>query len=158
MPIKAPNNNIAEELAGFAYNIRNRIISMLREAAMKTVDAIKTPIDDGGYRSYKDRSSNLTSSIGYVIVMDGAIVDEYGFEPYQPTGIEGAEQGINYARQIASTFTEGIVVIISAGMNYAAYVEYKGLGGMTAGEQGLLDKIHKGMLELQADIKQQLSK
>lgn len=158
MPITAPNNNIAEELAGFAYNIRNRIISMLREAAMKTVDAIKMPVESGGYRSYKDQTGNLTSSIGYVIVVDGTIVDEYGFRPYQSTANKGANEGLEYARQIAATFPDGIVVIVSAGMDYAAYVEYKGFGGMTAGEQGLRDKIHKGMLELQTDIKQLLSK
>lgn len=157
MPITTPKNNITEELAGLAQNVRNIIISILREEAMKTVDAIKTSAEGGGYRSYKDQTGNLTSSIGYVIVVDGAIVDEYGFQPYQSTATEGANKGLEYARQIASTSPEGIVVVVSAGMNYAAYVEYKGLGGMTAGEQGLRNQIHERMLELQTEIKQLLS-
>lgn len=157
MPITTPKNNIAEELAGLAQNVRNIIINILREEAMKTVDAIKTSAEGGGYRRYKDQTGNLTSSIGYAIVVDGAIVDEYGFRSYQPTATDGANKGLEYARQIASTFPEGIVVVVSAGMDYAAYVEYKGLGGMTVGEQGLRNEIHKRMLELQAEIKQLLS-
>lgn len=157
MPIEAPKGSIVDQLNAFADNVRHAIISILQEEAMKVVDAIKSPVDSGGYRSYKDQTGNLTSSIGYVIVVDGAIVDEYGFQPYQSTATEGTDKGLEYARQIASSFPDGIVVIVSAGMDYAAYVEYKGLGGMTAGEQGLRNEIHKRMLELQAEIKQLLS-
>ena len=157
MPITAPKGSIADQLNAFTDNVRHAIISILQEEAMKTVDAIKKPIESGGYRKYLDQTGNLTSSIGYVIVVDGAIIDEYGYSSALPTATQGAEQGANYARQIASTFTEGIVVIISAGMNYAAYVERRNLGGMTAGEQGLRAQIHTRMVELQSEIKLLLS-
>lgn len=75
--------------------------------------------------SYKDRTGNLRSSLGYVIVRDGKIVYQSDFEVVWQ-GNAGAKSGIQYAKEIARQFPEGIVLIVVAGMNYASYVAATG--------------------------------
>lgn len=75
--------------------------------------------------SYKDRTGNLRSSLGYVIVSDGSIVYQSDFEVVKQ-GNDGSKSGIQYAKEIVKQFPEGIVLIVVAGMNYAAYVSAKG--------------------------------
>lgn len=75
--------------------------------------------------SYKDQTGNLRSSIGYVIVEDGQVVDVSSFEVVKQ-GHEGAKKGEEYAKSLARKFSKGIVLIVCAGMDYAAYVSAKG--------------------------------
>lgn len=75
--------------------------------------------------SYKDQTGNLRSSLGYVLVEDGQIVKLSSFETVKQ-GQEGSKAGAEYAKQLASQYPTGIVLIVCAGMNYAAYVSAKG--------------------------------
>lgn len=152
MPITPPKNNPMEEyLRNYARELRGIILGILEQEAVEVVDMIKLDVARGGYRKYKDQSGNLTSSIGFVLLDNGQILREYGFEPALPTATEGADAGRNYATQLAAEYPRGLGVIIVAGMNYAAYVEARNLGGMTAGEQALRNAIH---IELQDLVKQ----
>lgn len=81
-------------------------------------------------QSWIDQTGNLRSSIGYVIVQNGQIVNKGGFEAViGPKGndanVNGTEQGATYAEQIAGRYPTGYALIVVAGMNYAAYVEAK---------------------------------
>lgn len=76
--------------------------------------------------SYKDQSGNLRSSIGYVVVEDGSIVQIAGLSqgPRGTDRMGGVTAGNSYLRKLAASVTRsGIVLIVCAGMNYAAYVE-----------------------------------
>lgn len=75
--------------------------------------------------SYKDQTGNLRSSIGYVVVVDGKVATMSGFEVVKK-GEQGATNGREYARKLARKYPKGIVLIVCAGMNYAAYVSAKG--------------------------------
>lgn len=68
--------------------------------------------------SYKDQTGNLRSSIGYVILREGIIIEGSGFDKN-----EGGEKGDVYIKGIAAGYPHGIVLIVVAGMNYASYVE-----------------------------------
>lgn len=75
---------------------------------------------------YGDVTANLRSSIGYVILYDGKPV-VYG-APKQYSGKKGnGEAGPSAAEELLTSlqakFPWGIVLIICAGMKYAAYVE-----------------------------------
>lgn len=154
MPITAPaNNNLQRFIEDYAHKLRTALLRILAEEATEAVDKIKLYVGAGGYRRYEDQTGNLTSSIGYVIVDNGAIVSEYGFDPIKPTATEGPTAGRSYATQLASSYPTGITTIIVAGMNYAAYVEKRNLGGMTAGEQALRNAIHEEILVLQNQLK-----
>lgn len=157
MPITAPKDNPLQKIIeDYTRNLRTVIIGILAEEATEAVDKIKLFVEAGGYRRYEDQSGNLTSSIGFVIVEDGKIISEYGFEPIKPTATEGPEAGRSFAAQLAANYPQGIATIIVAGMNYAAYVERRGLGGMTAGEQALRNAIHKELQVLQKQLKSQM--
>jgi hypothetical protein len=85
--------------------------------------------------SYHDQTGNLRSSIGYVIVKDGTVLDKNfaiagkGDDP---------NKGVAVAEKLASTITgmvSGFVLIGVAGMNYAAAVEAKGYEVISASAQ-----------------------
>lgn len=85
------------------------------------------------FGSYQDQTGNLRSSTGYVIVKNGQIISGSGFSSVSG-GSEGTQVGPTFARQLASEFPRGIVLIVVAGMNYAAYVEAKGYDVLTSSE------------------------
>ncbi len=89
--------------------------------------------------SYKDRTGNLRSSLGYVIVVDGKIKYQSGFEVVLQGG-SGAMNGARFAKYVAQQFPEGIVLIVVAGMNYAAHVAARGLDVLDSAEL-LADKL-----------------
>ena len=92
--------------------------------------------------SYTDRTGNLRSSVGYVIVKDGEIVNKGGFDSGKP----GAEEGARYAESLAGQYPQGIVLIVVAGMDYAAYVSAKGYNVLESAEL-LSDKLIKQLFE-----------
>lgn len=75
--------------------------------------------------SYKDQTGNLRSSIGYVVAVDGEVVQSSSFEVVKD-GADGSRDGKSYALELVKQFPEGIVLIVVAGMNYASYVSAKG--------------------------------
>lgn len=89
--------------------------------------------------SYKDQTGNLRSSLGYVIAMDGKIVYQSDFEIVK-NGKQGAKSGIQFAKEIVRQFPEGIVLVVVAGMEYAALVSATGRDVIDSAEL-LADKL-----------------
>lgn len=83
--------------------------------------------------SYKDRTGNLRSSIGYVITVDGRIIRISAFQTVKQ-GKEGSSTGSAYVKRLVRQFPKGICLIVVAGMNYAAYVSAKGLDVLDSSE------------------------
>lgn len=75
--------------------------------------------------SYTDRTGNLRSSVGYVILVDGKIVEMSAFEGVK-NGQKGSSDGKDFARELVSKFPKGIVLIVVAGMKYASAVSARG--------------------------------
>lgn len=101
----------------------NRVLAgalmSLEDAAQKVVEEAKLQ------ETYVDQTGNLRSSIGYVIFFNGEkVAGSFG------SGA-GAEKGKSVSEEIASKYTKGFVVVIVAGMEYAAYVEAKGYDVLT---------------------------
>ena len=77
---------------------------------------------DGG--TYTDQTGNLRSSIGYVLI-NGQVL-QYACADKVKDGSEGVSQGLQYLRsRIQKASRKGIILIVTAGMNYAEYVETK---------------------------------
>jgi hypothetical protein len=77
-------------------------------------------------RSYNDITGNLRSSIGYVVLQDGKPVVNGASKQYSGTkgnGEAGPAAAEALLNQLQAKFPRGIVLIVCAGMNYAAYVE-----------------------------------
>lgn len=122
--------------------------------------------------SYTDRTGNLRSSTGYVIVVDGKIAQMSSFQAIRGQGenaqrvsfttkagkqvdywakgatgdgSQGKTEGESFARSLASRYPRGIVLIVVAGMNYASYVAAKGFN-VLASSQLLADKLVDDLL------------
>lgn len=83
---------------------------------------VKIARDSG---KYIDHTGNLRSSIGYVIVNDGEIVED-NFQLSAKGGSDkqaGKDIAEKLAQLVAKTHNEGLVLIGVAGMEYACYVE-----------------------------------
>ena len=91
-------------------------------------------INDGRLRgSYTDRTGNLRSSIGYVVVKDGQII-QLTMNPVTLNGKDGTSNGEAYLRSLVGEYTNGIALIVVAGMKYAAYVEARGYNVISSAE------------------------
>lgn len=84
--------------------------------------------------SYTDQTGNLRSSTGYAVVLDGRIVRQSSFEKVKATATEGATVGGELVRRLAASYSDGLVLIVVAGMNYAVYVEAKGYNVLDSAE------------------------
>ena len=82
--------------------------------------------------NYIDWTSNLRSSIGYVISVDGRIVNQGGF--HSELGDQGKKKGAAFAKQLVRRFPKGICLIVVAGMEYASYVSAKGYDVLDSSE------------------------
>lgn len=100
--------------------------------------------------NYRDRTGNLRSSNGYIILKDGLQLAE-NFVPIPGPELKGAITGVEAARNVAAdvakSFPSGFVLICVAGMNYAAAVESRGY-----------DVISSSALEAEKDLPEQLKR
>lgn len=89
---------------------------------------------------YEDQTSNLKSSIGGVVLYNGAPVNYTGF-----VGVDlGVEEGSSYIDTLIKEYSNysGFVVILVAGMEYATYVEdYHGLNVLKSSELKMLSAL-----------------
>lgn len=83
--------------------------------------------------AYHDQTGNLRASIGYVVVDNGVIVTESVFD-LKDDGWEGKAAGEEHLRKLAARYTSGIVLIVVAGMDYAAEVEARNLNVLSSAE------------------------
>lgn len=105
--------------------------------------------DRSGEESWFDQTGNLRSSIGYLIIDNGATIVDFGFNPDfgKPArkekvefvtkdgkevsfmaskpggGPEGAQKGKVYAQSLVALYSKGLTLLIVAGMDYADAVE-----------------------------------
>lgn len=112
------SSQIANVLNQFQEKVDKKTLESLQYAGEQFVNDAK---DKG---NYKDRTGNLRSSIGYIILNDGKIVDEaFELSDKGTDRVSGLKQGKKFAKDVASNYSKGLVLIGVAGMEYAAYVE-----------------------------------
>jgi hypothetical protein len=121
MPIKqnTPESEIDEYIKVQLERMNNALIYQMKYIAEECLNAARNT------NSYKDQTGNLRSSLGYVLAVDGQLLEQGEFEVVKQ-GKAGAKSGITYAKQLIQEFPEGIALIMVAGMHYAAFVSAKG--------------------------------
>ena len=141
MPIKrlTPTTEIDRYIAGRVEAIKKALVYNLCAVGEQVLNAARLT------NSYKDQTGNLRSSIGYVVSVDGEIVQMSSFDNVKE-GREGSREGKEYAMQLVRNFPQGIVLIVVAGMNYASYVSAKGYDVLDSSEL-LADKLVPQMLQ-----------
>lgn len=126
-----PHEKVVEYLQ---EQIRRRETALLNAFAYVGEACIKEARENG---SYIDRTGNLRSSIGYVILRDGAIYKNGGFDANSNSGTEGqdgADKGEDFIIELIKEYRKGFVLIVVAGMEYAAYVEAMNYNVLTSAE------------------------
>lgn len=141
MPIKrlTPTTEIDRYIAGRVEAIKKALVYNLCAVGEQVLNAARLT------NSYKDQTGNLRSSIGYVVAVDGEIVQMSSFDTVKE-GRDGSRGGKEYAMQLVRDFPHGIVLIVVAGMNYASYVSAKGYDVLDSSEL-LADKLVPQMLQ-----------
>lgn len=99
--------------------------------------------------SFTDRTGNLRSSIGYIILKDG----EQIFGAFPGDSSEGKGQGEQIAEQVGDAFPTGFVLIVVAGMDYAAAVESKGYDVLTLSSKRAETNLVRSLQELINKVK-----
>ena len=102
--------------------IKEQYIKTATQKFIEVGERCITEARDNG--SYTDRTGNLRNSVGYMVLLDG---------------IEQSQSNINKLNRkqfdtIKAKYRKGLVLIVVAGMNYAAYVEAKGYNVLSSAE------------------------
>ena len=100
--------------------------------------------------AYMDQTGNLRSSIGYIVQKDGKKRAGSAFEKYA-NGAEGQKSGAAFMKGLRAKYDTGYVLIVCAGMQYAASVESMGKDVLTASSTQAkkdLEQIFKNVREL----------
>lgn len=138
MEIKARNK---QEINKYILSYANRI----EQALIFQLEVLVAQLENHAKLSagYKDRTSNLKSSIGGVVLNDGKVITYKGFKGRQA----GTTTGLEFINSLIGQFTKGYVIILVAGMNYASYVEnFYGL-----------NVLKKTELKMQTDLRKMLA-
>ena len=67
-------------------------------------------------------------------------------------GNTGIKEGQKLAKTIGSKYPEGVVLVVTAGMNYALYVESKGRDVLTSAEHLAQQELPKMLQKLVSNI------
>lgn len=131
MPIKLKTSmdDIRIHLEEFTENAKNAIVSELTDVGLQCVKEAR----EG--KGYTDQTGNLCSSVGFIVVRDGKIVEKTlasQIGDNKPTTQEGMNKADDYLKHLASSHSSGICLIVVAGMNYAVYVEGRGRNVLTS--------------------------
>lgn len=104
-----------------------KIVRILRFVGEKCINEARE------YGSYQDRTGNLRSSIGYVVLKDGKSIEKGGFQ-LTKSGGNGQKEGEAFINKVTSQYSKGFVLVVVAGMRYASYVEAHNYNVLTSAE------------------------
>ena len=150
MPIKAnfTSDTIRSSFEKFLQVIEKQQIEKLQYLGELCVEHAKLVPPDVGFT---DQTGNLRSSIGYMVFKNGvAIHDNY---VQTKEGNKGVKAGQRLAKKVGSKYPQGIVLVVTAGMNYAVHVESKGRDVLTSAESLARQELPKMIESLVSNIK-----
>ncbi len=143
MEVSRPKRNFSAFFLREVRNARDKAIAVLKLAGEKGINDARLQ------GSYTDRTGNLRSSTGYVILEDGNVIFESGFASVATTAHDGPDAGRALAEDVSRDYPEGLVLIIVAGMSYAEYVQDKGYNVLVSAERIAESTISKLLKQIQ---------
>lgn len=121
-------DDVRKRFDAFLDVVKDEQVSVLQYLGEKCVaHARSIPKEQG----FEDQTGNLRSSIGYAVFVDGVAVHA-AYEEVKG-GSLGVKTGEALAKKVGEQ-TEGICLVVTAGMNYAQYVEAKGRDVLASAE------------------------
>lgn len=130
--IKTPRTKIKMD---FKNQFEERVLKVCMNTLAYVGETCIQEARDNG--NYKDQTGNLRSSIGYAVVYHGVTMAEARqqlFSGKGGDGSKGADEGKKFLDELKSKHNQGLALILTAGMNYAVYVEAKGYNVLTSAE------------------------
>lgn len=109
--------------AGLQAKMKDIIALLVKQLSFIGEECIRIARESG---SYNNITGNLRSSIGYVVLVDGKPVVTSQTKQYdgeKGNGEAGPPAAEALLKTLQAKFPWGVVLIVCAGMKYAAYVE-----------------------------------
>lgn len=108
-------------------------------------------------KGYKDRTANLKNSISFALFYDGELVTKLIGKIPKPEEAPKEHQGVEscleqYCSEQGVVKPKGYSLVVVAGMEYGAYVEYKGYNVLKLTEYYLQDEMRKILEETLEEI------
>jgi hypothetical protein len=135
-------SDIAKKMQAHVEKIENAVLQRLQfigETFVKNARSVDT---------YKDQTGNLRSSIGYVILKNG----EQIASGFPGSTAVGKSRSLTVAQEVGSKHPKGLVVVVVAGMQYAAVVESKNYDVLTSSSIQAQIDLEKAVLALKEQI------
>lgn len=140
-------------------DVRNRVDAFLKEVHQAQIEMM---MDLGEQclkearmnKGYQMQTGALLSSTGYQVYVDGVAVASR-FDTAGGAQSEAAAKGMLAGQELAESIgreSEGICLVVVAGMNYAAYVEAKGYNVLTSAEHLAERELPRMIAQLTDDI------
>jgi hypothetical protein len=138
--VKARFNKVLEVI------VKRQVARLQELGEMCVTRAREIPAEVG----FTDQTGNLRSSIGYMVFVNGVAVHNNYVQTL--TGTEGMKNGKMLAEKIGSKFKNGVCLVVTAGMNYAIYLESKGRDVLTSAELLAKKELPRMVAELKSNI------
>lgn len=118
-----PMSTILDTLKKGKKSVKDEVVEVFADAGEHAVRGARAPRG----KQYKDRTSNLRSSTGYVLTVDGKPAIGGGYTPVKETGKPGAKAGKAHGKEMADKAdTNSVSLFVTTGMSYAQYVDARG--------------------------------
>ena len=140
-------DDVRKRYDAFLDEVERMQIEILQELGEKCVAKARSIPSTQGFQ---DQTGNLRSSIGYMVFVDGMAIHTMYNQIKE--GSEGAKVGESLAKKIGQG-QHGVCLVVTAGMNYALYVESKGRDVLTSAEHLAERELPRMLKELVNDIK-----
>lgn len=141
-------------------DVRKRFDAFLNEVEKKQIARLQRLgeiclVEARTNKGYMMQTGALLSSTGYEVFVDGVAIHSQ-FDAASGAESNAAEAGIKSGQSIAETIgkgTNGIALVVVAGMNYAAYVEAKGYNVLSSAEHLAERELPRMLEKLISNIK-----
>lgn len=140
--------DVSREIQRQTQAIHNAIIFNMAYAGEKCVNLARSITPDTGFW---DVTGNLRSSIGYMVMYNGTVVNQ-NFKQVKD-GAEGVKTGQDLARSVGSQYKGAYVLVVVAGMDYAVHVESRGKDVLTSAEIFAENEVPRLMAKLKSMIR-----
>jgi len=145
---KFTRSDVKKAYDNFVDGIKRQQINRLQMLGEMCVNhARNVPMEQG----FQDQTGNLRSSIGYMVFVDGVAVHSM-FEQ-RKEGAQGVKAGEALAQRVGERNPQGVCLVVTAGMNYALYVESKGRDVITTAEHLAQRELPRMLEKLVSQIK-----
>lgn len=123
-------SDVEKRFGAFLDEIEKQQIRQLQKLGEMCVTHARNIAPDNN--GFNDQTGNLRSSIGYMVFHNGTAI--HSVYDQVKSGSDGVKAGESLAQKVGSENPQGVCLVVTAGMNYALYVEAKGRDVISSAE------------------------